>query len=667
MKKYKIDDLIDIVNGIGKKRKTILNNNKIFTINDLLNFFPKKYEYKTKIYSIIELSLLKIKGCIKCKIHSIINEIFNKKTIIKIIAHDGKDYINIICFYNILSYIKKHNEYLFYGKVNLYQKKYYLMSPIIDNIENPKYLLNIEPKYNIKHLPTISNLILKKIIINIINDLNFNEILPNKIILYNNFPNKKDTLRILHSPNNKLEIYNAKKKILFEKVFIYYQKKIINITSKLKIKKAILLKDFEISEFIKKLNFQLNNSQLAVIKKILNTLKKNEILYELIQGDVGSGKTVIALLISYLISKNNYQVAIMVPTEILALQYYEKYKKIFKDLNIEICVFSKINKKNIQKIIPKILNGYYKIIIGTHILLNNNIIFKSLGLIIIDEQHKFGVNHRKKIIEKSEKYYTHIIIMTATPIPRTLALLEYTNFSHSIILNKPFTSKIHTLFILENNINKLVIFIKKKILTYNEQVYILCPSINSNLLNNTNNLCNFFNSKFNSNLINIGIYHSKLDIKDKINIMEKFKKNEINILITTTIIEVGIDIPNVTILLIYNPERFGLSQLHQIRGRIGRNNNKNNYCFLIIENKAKINNRLVIFQKCNNGFLISKYDMNLRGSGNILGTLQHGMLFNNNLLTLIHKQIIEYFYKKTLKYNIEIFKSNKNNLLFIDN
>ena len=355
-------------------------------------------------------------------------------------------------------------------------------------------------------------------------------------------------------------------------------------------------------------------------------MESKKCMNRLLQGDVGSGKTVVSIIASYKAVKSGMQVAIMAPTAILATQHLEEFNKILSKYNIKSeLLISSITKKNKNEILEKLKNGEIDIIIGTHALLEENVIFNKLGLVVTDEQHRFGVKQREKIISKGTNPDT--IVMTATPIPRTLALILYADLDISIIDElPPNRKKIDTFAVtkgLENRVNN---FIKKQI-NEGRQVYVVCPLVEESEEINAKSVMELA-KKYKNDIFReyrVEYLHGKMKTKEKDTIMEKFKKGDIDILISTTVIEVGVNVPNASIMVVENAERFGLAQLHQLRGRVGRGKYKS-YCILKYQgNSDVIKQRMKIMQDTNDGFVISEKDLELRGSGEFFGTRQHGL------------------------------------------
>ena len=385
-------------------------------------------------------------------------------------------------------------------------------------------------------------------------------------------------------------------------------------------------KDAKMSDIINKLPFKLTKAQLRVLEEIDNNMESEKSMNRLLQGDVGSGKTVVAMCAAYKAVKSGYQAAIMAPTAILATQHLENFKKIFDGLNIKCeLLISGMTKKKKEELLERLKNGEIDIIIGTHALIEDNVIFNKLGLVVTDEQHRFGVKQRTKIAEKGEN--PDVLVMTATPIPRTLALILYGDLDISIIDElPPNRKKIETFAVRKNMTDRVNSFIKKQI-EQGRQAYIVCPLVEENEeldLKSVEKLYETYKTEIFPEY-KVEYMHGKMKTKDKDFIMQEFKEGKIDILISTTVIEVGVDVPNSNIMVVENAERFGLAQLHQLRGRVGRGEYES-YCILKFEGKSDtVKERMKVMCDTNDGFVISEKDLELRGAGDFFGTMQHGL------------------------------------------
>ena len=538
-------------------------------------------------------------------------------------------------------------EITIYGKIGFFRNKYQLT--------NPKYISEdsslIKQKHNTYSLTEgISEKIYNKIINQIIINLPILSEWHSKNIL-EKFKNIKwnEAIIELHKPENIGDYKkNFYQRLAFDEIFSTFlvNSEIRKKIKKIKKKKKILDKTKQ-NNIIKKLQFVLTNDQRKTLEEINNDLSSSNKMFRLLQGDVGSGKTIVSLLAAYNTVNSGFQVAVMAPTEILARQHFNFATKLFpKQVNIEL-ISGKSEYKNKKEILKRLANNEINIIFGTHAIFQKKVNFKNLGLIIIDEQHKFGVNQRKLLSDKGGKD-CDVLLMTATPIPRTLTMTLYGDMDLSIIKEKPKSRKpIKTYSKLESKVDDVIKFIKKEINSGN-QIFWVCPLIEeSKKLDHASAVKKFeYLDKIFPN--QVSLLHGKTDLNDKEIILDKFLKNEFQILVSTTIIEVGIDFPNANVIVIENANKFGLSQLHQLRGRVGRGN-KDSTCILMFKSNLSENakKRINILKQSNDGFLISEEDMKIRGFGDILGFKQSGIknfkladpIHNSDLFLLAEKEI----------------------------
>ena len=537
--------------------------------------------------------------------------------------------IDCIFFNSFEGYIKKilplGNEVTISGKISFFRNKYQLT--------NPKYVSEdsslIKKKHNSYSLTEgISEKVYNKIINQIIENLPILDEWHSEEILkkFDNI-NWNNSIKELHNPEN-IGKYNSNfyKRLAFDEIFSTF---LVNSEIRKKIKKVKKTKkkvNFEKqNDIINKLDFNLTNDQIKTLEEINQDLSSSTKMFRLLQGDVGSGKTIVSLLAALNSVNSGYQVAIMAPTEILAKQHFHLSKKIFpKNIKIEF-ISGKTDYKNKKEILQKLSLNNIDIIFGTHAIFQKKIVFKNLGLIIIDEQHKFGVNQRKKLSDKGGDN-CDVLLMTATPIPRTLTMSMYGDMDLSIIREKPNIRKpVKTYSKLESKIEDVIKFIKKEIKVGN-QIFWVCPLIEeSKKLDHSSAIKKFeyLEKLFPKQVL---LLHGKTDVNEKEQILNKFLMNEFKILVSTTIIEVGIDFPNANVIIIENANKFGLSQLHQLRGRVGRGD-KTSTCILMFKSNLTegAKKRINILKNSNDGFEISEEDMKIRGFGDILGFKQSGI------------------------------------------
>jgi ATP-dependent DNA helicase RecG len=645
---YLLSDLTKL-NGVGKKTMAILKKKKINNIFDLLWRLPKSYTDRTLTSKVKDLQIGKIQTVKIIPTKYNFPRIRNLPNRINCEDETGK--IDCIFFNSYEGYIKKilplNEEISVSGKISIFRNKYQITNPtyvskdssIIETIHN-KYSLTEginEKSYNkiinqiLQNLPTLEEWHDKKILEKFNNERWNNSIIK------------------LHDPMNignyKSDFY---RRLAYDEILASF---LVNSEIRKKIKKIKKdQKKFSAKSFVNirnKLNFNLTNDQNRTLVEINNDLKSKSKMFRLLQGDVGSGKTIVSLISALNVIESGFQVALMAPTEILARQHYVLAKQLFpRNINIEL-LSSKSESLEKKRIINDLKNNQIQIIFGTHAIFQKKIIFSKLGYIIIDEQHKFGVRQRKLLSDKGGRN-CDVLLMSATPIPRTLTMSIYGDMDISIIREKPNNRKdVKTYSKPENKIDDIIKFIKKEIKVDN-QVFWVCPLIEDSKKidhESVTNKYNFLNRLFPNK---VGLLHGKIDIEEKEKILHKFLNKEFSILVSTTIIEVGIDFPNANVIVIENANKFGLSQLHQLRGRVGRGSNEAT-CILVFKSNLSANakKRINILKKSNDGFEISEEDMKIRGFGDLLGFKQSGIkhfrladpIHNEDLFLLAEKEI----------------------------
>ena len=647
----------------------------IVNVYDLLYYFPRAYDDRTNIKKIEELRFNEY-VVVKASIMSVVNmTVRTGKKIVKAFVNDGTGLMEILWFG--MPYIKKSlkigEEYLFIGqlkKSNVFQ------------MVNPEYKLysgqkkmainEILPIYSSSKNITQNDLrkIIKKIL-----DLfqkNICENIPLELIEKYKILDREKAIKEIHFPSSLKNIEDAKRRFAIEELLILelgiLKNRFLLENSDTK-KYEIEGKKEKVQLFLSQLSFSLTNAQKKVIKEIYDEISKGKIVNRLIQGDVGSGKTIVAMVMLIYMANNGYQGALMAPTEILANQHYLGIKERLEKIGLRVEVLtSSIKGKKKEKLIEEIKEGLVDIVIGTHSLIEDEVVFKKLGLIVIDEQHRFGVNQRNKLREKG--FLGKLLVMSATPIPRSLALSIYGDLDLSIIDERPpGRTPIKTKWIAnEDDLEKMYNFIHKKI-NDGHQAYFVAPLIEESekmAVKSVDKVYEEIEKRFFDK--RIGIIHGKMKAKEKDEVMLKFKNKDYDILVATTVIEVGIDVPASTIMTIYNAERFGLSALHQLRGRVGRGSNQS-YCFLISNPSSDTSKqRLSIMEETEDGFKIAEEDLKLRNSGEIFGLKQSGfsdlkfidIIYDIKTIKLVRDECIEYLKKNKgeikntyLKYDIE--------------
>ena len=525
--------------------------------------------------------------------------------------------------------MKYGKKYRFFGKISNKYGKIDLTSPVFDEIEKKNNTGKIIPLYPLTF--SLSQNTIRKIIENGLKDVEedggLKETLPQYILNEYKLEEINKAIETVHFPKEFADFEIARKRFVFEELLSTQLALLQLKNSNLKDHKGIRFsKDAHMSDVINSLPFNLTKAQLRVLEEIDKNMEQDKSMNRLLQGDVGSGKTVVAMISAYKAVKSGYQVAVLAPTAILATQHLENFQKILEkfDIRCELLI-SGITKKKKTEILEKLQNGEIDILIGTHAMLEENVTFKNLGLVVTDEQHRFGVKQRTTMAQKGEN--PDVLVMSATPIPRTLALILYGDLDISVIDElPPNRKKIETFAVtkaLEDRVNN---FVKKQV-DEGRQAYIVCPLVEESEENDLQSVISLY-EKYKTEVFTnyrIEYIHGKMKQKEKDDIMERFKNGEIDILISTTVIEVGVDVPNSSIMVIEDAQRFGLAQLHQLRGRVGRGEYQS-YCILKYEGKGKnTRERMKIMTQTNDGFVISQKDLELRGSGDFFGTNQHGI------------------------------------------
>lgn len=525
--------------------------------------------------------------------------------------------------------MKYGKKYRFFGKISNKYGKIDLTSPVFDEIEKKNNTGKIIPLYPLTF--SLSQNTIRKIIENGLKDVEedggLKETLPQYILNEYKLEEINKAIETVHFPKEFADFEIARKRFVFEELLSTQLALLQLKNSNLKDHKGISFsKDAHMSDVINSLPFNLTKAQLRVLEEIDKNMEQDKSMNRLLQGDVGSGKTVVAMISAYKALKSGYQVAVLAPTAILATQHLENFQKILKkfDIRCELLI-SGITKKKKTEILEKLQNGEIDILIGTHAMLEENVTFKNLGLVVTDEQHRFGVKQRTTMAQKGEN--PDVLVMSATPIPRTLALILYGDLDISVIDElPPNRKKIETFAVtkaLEDRVNN---FVRKQV-DEGRQAYIVCPLVEESEENDLQSVISLYEKCKTEVFPNYRIeyIHGKMKQKEKDDIMERFKNGEIDILISTTVIEVGVDVPNSSIMVIEDAQRFGLAQLHQLRGRVGRGEYQS-YCILKYEGKGKnTRERMKIMTQTNDGFVISQKDLELRGSGDFFGTNQHGI------------------------------------------
>ncbi len=608
------------VTGIGTKNISLLNSVGIYDVTDLLSYYPYRYQ----IYKINNINDVKsnesviIEGIVDSV--PIVRFFSAKKNILSFRLYTSNKLINV-SIYN-RAFMKRNitpgKTITILGKYDEKKNTLIANNIILSKIEDNK----IESVYHLTN--GLNNKTLSKLIKNAL-DMNIETVdyIPDYLNERYGFINKMDAIRKIHFPIDLQEIKEAKLKLIYEELFLFMLK--INYLKYLKTtdtkKEPKQCNKLDVQNYINTLPFELTKDQITAVKEIYNDLTSNKRMNRLICGDVGSGKTIVGIISAYITYLSGYQTALMAPTEILATQHYENVKKLLSNTNINIALLLGTTKKKEKETIYKDLkNGKIDLLIGTHALLSDKVSFENLGLVITDEQHRFGVTQRESLRNKGS--LPDILYMSATPIPRTYALTIYGDMDISLIKTKPSGRKEIKTIIKDEKEIKNVLYLMLEELKKNHQIYVVSPLIEENEtldLTPVTELKTKMELAFN-NKVKIGLLHGKLTKEEKETVMNDFISGKTKVLVSTTVIEVGVDNPNATMMVIFNAERFGLATLHQLRGRIGRNTLEST-CILIGSEK---NERLSVLASSSDGFYITEKDYEMRKEGDIFGVRQSG-------------------------------------------
>lgn len=621
---------VKYVKTVGPNRVKLLNKLNIYTLKDLIEYYPRDYEDRSKpknLYECIDGEEVLIEAMATGRI----NEMHKgRMTISRLIVKDqtGTCYITWFNQGYLRDKFQPGRMYRFFGKISNKNGRLEMNSPVYDEIDQSKNTGKIIPIYPLTF--ELKQNTLRRIIENGLLEVKgqLPETLPEYILKENNLWDINNTIERIHFPIEFSDFNKARERLVFEEL-LTMQLALLKLKNNYEHETDGIQfsKDVHMSNVINMLPFRLTKAQLRVLEEIDRDMESNKPMNRLLQGDVGSGKTVVAMIAAYKAVKSGYQATIMAPTAILASQHLESFKGILDELGIRTeLLISNVTKKKKAEILEKLQSGEIDVLIGTHAILEENVVFKNLGLVVTDEQHRFGVKQRSTIAAKGQN--PDIIAMSATPIPRTLALILYGDLDISIIDElPPNRKKIETFAVRKNMEERVNNFIKKQI-AEGRQAYIVCPLVEENEdlegLQSVVELAEKYQKETFSEY-KVAYLHGKMKPKEKDEIMQRFKDGEIQILIATTVIEVGVNVPNASIMVVENAERFGLAQLHQLRGRVGRGEYQS-YCILKYEgNGETIRQRMKVMCDTNDGFIISEKDLELRGSGDFFGTEQHGL------------------------------------------
>lgn len=652
---------IQFVKGIGPKKAYKLNKLGIFTLKDLLYYFPRQYEDRNNLKKIVELKN-EDKATIKALIVGVTTSNPRKgMTLTKVDVKDETGYAKLVFFNQpyISNTFKNGDTVLVFGKVKKEFKNIEFRSCEIEHLSNsPKNACKIMPIYPLTFGVTNKEIIsiIKSVLLN--KELTIKEYLPKDIIDKYKLCSIDYAIRNIHSPSNKESFKIALYRIIFEE-FLILQLGLFMFKNGVTEVEGIKFEENEkLKDIINSLPFKLTKAQNRALNEIIEDMKSSKVMNRLVQGDVGSGKTVVALLSLANCVLNGYQGALMAPTEILAEQHYISLTETLRGfgMNVELLVGS-LTKKQKERVLERVKNKEIDILIGTHALIEDKVEFGRLGLVITDEQHRFGVRQRGKLSDKGNN--PDVLVMTATPIPRTLALILYGDLDISIIDElPPGRQPIDTIAVSKDKRDRAYNNLVRSEVEKGRQVYIVCPLVEESESIEAKaavELVDELKQEYFSDL-RVGLLHGKMKASEKESIMKSFKNKDLDILVSTTVIEVGVNVPNATLMIIENAERFGLAQLHQLRGRVGRGKHKS-YCILIYASKSEVcRQRMSIMEETNDGFKISEKDLEIRGPGEFFGTRQHGLpelrianIFKHMKILKIAQQEARYIIGEDLK------------------
>ncbi len=619
-----LDTRIQFLKGVGEKRAEVFAKQNIYSVSDLLRNYPRTYEDWNFITPIRDAN----EGdnvCFKAFVAEMPTESLIKggKIIVKTAIADGTDYMHIVFFNN--KYVKnqliENEEYLFFGKVS--KDKYGGRTMLSPRFEKAGEKQRIRPIYKATaKLPSKTTERLVELSLKEIKG-NIPEILPQYIIKKYRLMSFEEALNNIHFPKSEEHLRLAKRRLIFEELLLLQMGLLWEKSSSHGKKSKPLIQDFS-EEFYKSLPFEPTNAQKRAVSEAIADMKSRKPMNRLLQGDVGSGKTAVAAALMFSAVRNKFQAALMAPTEVLATQHFKTLSAFFGEETQIALLTGSVTAKNKRIIREKLANGEIDIVVGTHAIIQNDVEFNNLGLVITDEQHRFGVNQRASLSNKGEN--PHTLVMSATPIPRTLAMMIYGDLDISILDELPKGRQPIKTFCVNSSYHERIYKFLHKNIENGKQCYIVCPLVeesDSDLVPATEFYEFLKTNHFKD--CTLGLLHGQMKPKEKDEVMKRFYSGEIDLLVSTVVIEVGVDVPNATIMVIENAERFGLSQLHQLRGRIGRGKDESS-CILISDaQNEEAAERFNIMCETTDGFVIAKKDLELRGPGDFFGSRQHGL------------------------------------------
>lgn len=613
---------IKFLKGVGEKRAKYLYSLGIDTIGALLRYYPRGYEDFKNIKQIFDCSADE-RVCIKARVITPVTENFIRKnmTLYKFNVTDGTANLQITLFNNkyLANRLNVGSEYLFAGKIQAGRYFYEMSSPEIREVGDT----GISPLY--RSNKNISSAAIEKLVKTALSICEINDVLPQSIRNSYKLCDLKTAILNIHFPKSEEALSRAKRSLVFEELFVL-RTSLMLLKNKRRQRANFAFKTDYTKEYVNSLPFELTSAQKRVIGECVSDMSSGRVMNRLVQGDVGCGKTAVASALMYHTAKSGYQAALMAPTEILAEQHYKNLCESLKNTDIKCVLVTGSLKKSEKQTAKELLkSGQVQIAVGTHALISGDVEFNNLALVITDEQHRFGVSQRAELFSKGNS--PHTLVMSATPIPRTLGLIIYGDLDISIIDEYPRGRQKIENYCVASSLRPRVFNYIKKHLDEGRQGYIVCPMVEENEMLDVTSAEQYFEKIKDTDFkdYTVGLLHGKMKPKEKDGIMRNFKNGDIQLLICTTVIEVGIDVPNAAIMVIENAERFGLSQLHQLRGRIGRGKYKSTCIFISDYQNGNTAERLKVIKENNDGFKIADHDLKLRGPGDFLGSRQHGL------------------------------------------
>ncbi len=616
------DDNIRYIKGVGEKRAELFKQLGVESVGALLRHYPRGYIDRSHPLKLREAPFDR-PCCIKAKVFSEVREIYvrHKMVIYKFFANDGEENVEITLYNQkyVAEKLEFGKEFLFYGLVNRTLFSCEMSAPEIYDISEQ----NVCPIY--PQTAGLNSKAISKVVSTVLAQFVPQDPLPEALREQYGLVSLKDALFGIHFPKSMKQLEAARKRLVFEELF-FLQTGILFQKSSRSSYTPVKITDRALTEFRSILPFTLTEAQDTAVKQCLSDMASGRPMSRLVQGDVGSGKTAVAAALAFCASRDGWQTVIMAPTEVLAQQHFKTFENLLKNSGIKaVLLTGSVTKANKTRIKAAILNGEYDIVIGTHAVLQDDVRFKRLGLIVTDEQHRFGVEQRTSLTSKGNE--PHMLVMSATPIPRTMSLIFYGDLDISIIGSLPKGRQPIATYLIDSKIRARAYNYIRDHLDQGRQGYIVCPMVEESETTDLASAVKYYEDIKENDFKNysVGLLHGKMKPKEKDAVMKAFASGEIQLLVSTTVIEVGIDVPNAVIMLIENAERFGLSQLHQLRGRIGRGQHASTCILLSDRHGQETKQRLKFMCSTTDGFKVADEDLRLRGPGDFLGKRQHGL------------------------------------------